>query len=515
MDAFEQCTQDVSDGRIDAKSVLLFITHVQQQLQTTQQQLQTTQQQLRAAQQRIAELEAQLQQPPTSPAAGVEQAYSMRAEEKRQRKQKPKGKRSKKGRRGRLCTADKIKRAVRTERCYPEGVPRERCRLSHTRVVWCLDNGRAALVAYEVFRGPKDRYGQIPGVLGRSEFSLEIVLELAMLVYQVGLSFEKACATLAFLQDLHLGKTQADRLLRQLARHWQHEFEVLCTLLAHSLVVHADETRWTIHSVWAFLSEKARVVLFGVHKDAATLQALLDPATFAGLVISDDAAVYAHFTRAQKCWAHLLRKAIKLTLQDPTHEAYRGLTDELLDIYRQACRARDDGRLRAEGRQQKVAGLQERVAELCGGVEACTATMPAGPTKDFYLLQNEVLRLSLQGQLFAFVTAPGATQPNGQRVPAPGTNNEAERTLRDPVAAREHGRGDKAVVGARRRTILVSVLESLRVYLPTFTLPALLAEITSWWHAGESCFTKLARKLKLPVPATAVLDQVLPMPNSG
>jgi len=56
--------------------------------------------------------------------------------------------------------------------------------------------------------------------------------------------------------------------------------------------------------VWAFLSEKARLVFFGVHKDAATLEAILDPATFEGLVISDDAAVYENFTHSQKCWVH-------------------------------------------------------------------------------------------------------------------------------------------------------------------------------------------------------------------
>ncbi len=95
-------------------------------------------------------------------------------------------------------------------------------------------------------------------------------------------------------------------------------------LLANSLVVHADETSWSINSVWAFLSEKARVVLFGVNKDADTLKLILDPETFAGIVISDDAAVYENFTKAQKCWAHLLRKAIKLTLQDPDNKVYRG-----------------------------------------------------------------------------------------------------------------------------------------------------------------------------------------------
>ena len=114
---------------------------------------------------------------------------------------------------------------------------------------------------------------------------------MAYFVYVIGLSFDKVCRTLKFWQNLPLGKTPADSLLKQLSRHGQHEFDGLCTLLANSLVVPADETSWSIHRVWAFLSEKAWVVFFGVPKDAATLGQILDPLTFGGIVISDDAAV--------------------------------------------------------------------------------------------------------------------------------------------------------------------------------------------------------------------------------
>src|SRR5207302_2964298 len=185
------------------------------------------------------------------------------------------------------------------------------------------------------------------------EFGMEIVVRIAYLVYVVGLSFDKVCLVLNFFQNLKLGKSQADALLYQLSRHWQNEFEILCTLLANSLVVHTDETGWSINSVWVFLSEKARVLFFGVHKDAQTLKEILDPATFGGIVFSDDAAVYGNFTAAQKCWAHLLRKAIKLTLQAPGHEAYRTFADELLSIYHEAKRIQGDRRLRDGGRDRK------------------------------------------------------------------------------------------------------------------------------------------------------------------
>jgi transposase len=505
MDAIEQLKQDVREGRIGVERLIDVIVTLQRQLE--------------AARQRIEELEKKSANP-TPPGAGaagkVEQQFSMRAEEKRQRQRgkSDKHKLSRNGRRGRLSTADKLKRAERTEKCFPEGVPYEECRWSHARPVWRLENGRATLIAYEIYRGPNNQYGKIPGVLDRGEFGLEVIVQIAYMVYLVGLSFDKVCLLLQFLQNLHLKKSQADALLKRLARHWQSEFDVLCTLLANALVVHADETSWSINSVWAFLSEKARVVLFGVHKDAATLEQILDPVTFAGTVISDDAAVYANFSQSQKCWAHLLRKAIKLTLQEPNNQEYRQFTDRLLAIYRQACRVQRDGRLGNAGRSAKVAALDDEILELCAPMWALDLPpLEEGPENDYRLLVNEVMRVMLDKQLFTFVTAPPPTQPNGTSQPVAGTNNEAERTLRGPAAARDSGRANKSTVGARRQTIIVSVLESLRVYLKTFTLNSIMAEIERWHRAGQSCFRKLLNKMKLRPPAQSTLDTLLPVPD--
>ena len=94
-----------------------------------------------------------------------------------------------------------------------------------------------------------------------------------------------------------------------------------------------------------------------------------------------------------------------------------------------------------------------------------------------------------------------------------GTNNEAERTLRNPAEARKTGRTNKTLVGARRQTIIVSVLEWLRLYLPKFTLGAVMAEIQRWQQAGQSCFTKLLRRMKLPQPTESILDKVMPAPD--
>ena len=501
----EQLKDDVREGRVNVGRLVDLVGALQRKLAEANQRN-------RRLEGRVRELEAKLGSAAT---AKLDQSFSLKAEQKRQeaRGRKAKQKKKQRRRRGRLSTADKLKLAQREECVFPAGVDPQQCRLSHSRPVWRLEEGRAVLVAYHVYRGPGNRYGKIPGTLGRSEFGLEITVAVAYQVFIFGLSLDKVCGLMNFFQNLRLSKSQADALLNQLARHWESEFDSLCTLLAHSAVVHADETGWSLNSVWAFLSEKVRVLLFGVHKDAWTLAQVLDPETFAGLVISDDAAVYANFTKSQKCWAHLLRKAIKLTLMEPDNAEYRRLADRLLEIYYAACRVQRDGRLGEQGRQRKVAQLDDEILELCGPMWEAELPPLEGPDNDYRLLCEELMRLMLRQQLFTFVTAPPVQTPTGEVNPVAGTNNESERTLRSPAEARKTGRTNKTQRGARRQTVLTSVLESLRLQLPDFTLWSVLEEIDRWTTRGRSCFSDLMRKLRLEPPETSILDTLLPLPS--
>ena len=506
----EQLKEDVLAGRITLDRLIDVIVASQRELQAAKQEIEQ-------AKRRIAELERQQR---SSPTQEVSEPFSVRAEEQRQEargKRRRKRKQQKRG--GRRTTAEKVAQAAWTEEVFPAGMPRADCWLSHTRPVWRLKDGQAVLVAYDIYRGPKNQYGKIPGVFGRSEFGMEIVLAIAYQVYVVGLSFDKVCLMMNFFQNLKLRKSQADALLNQLARHWEEEFDLLCMLLANSLVVHTDETGWSIHSVWAFLSEKVRVVLFGVHKDAQTLWQILDPATFAGILISDDAAVYSSFTRMQKCWAHLLRKAIKLTLIEPTNTEYRRFADRLLEIYREACRVQRDGRLSVEGRKNKVAVLDDAILDLCAPVWVAELPPSEGPEDDYRRLCNELMRVMLAEQLFTFVTAEPVQKPNGDTLVVRGTNNESERTLRSAAEARNTRRTNKTLRGARRRTVIVSVLESLRQHLASFTLSSVIEEVRHWFVAGQSCFARLVEKLGLSITTSStdgrssLLDRVLPAPG--
>jgi hypothetical protein len=224
-----------------------------------------------------------------------------------------------------------------------------------------------------------------------------------------------------------------------------------------------------------------RVFLFGCRKDDDTLDEVLPPDVFTGIGVSDDAAVYrARFARAQKCWAHLLRKAIRLALLYPRQQKYQRFLDGLLALYHDAKRAAEDGRLGEAGRTERVAELEGRLCRLCRPYQRETTPDMKPHERDFTNLVNELIRLVLAEELFTFVLETDV-EP---------TNNGMERLLRGPALDRKAGRTNQTAAGAHRRSVIVSVLESLRANLVHFDLASVLEEVSRWMTEGVSLFAR-------------------------
>ena len=213
---------------------------------------------------------------------------------------------------------------------------------------------------------------------------------------------------------------------------------------------------------------------------------------FDGIAVSDDAATYRRrFSTAQKCWAHLLRKAIRLALLYPRNKRYRSFLDRLLEIYHDAKRSAADQRLGEQGRKKRVADLEGR---LCLLVDPhwCDTTPDMKPhERDFTNLVNELMQRTFDEELFTFVLHP-EVEP---------TNNRVERLQRSTAQDRKAGRTSRTAAGAHRRSVIQSVLESLRVNLPEFTLANVLAEVQRWMTDGVSLFVRQLRVLQESAPA--------------
>jgi hypothetical protein len=452
-------------------------------------------QEIALLQSRVAELESVLgrkAQANRSKTPRFSGDYSLRSQErpKRRRKRRSPGRRPK---------SQKLDQAERTEDVFPENVPPQNCVFVRDRLAWRIEDGRAVRVRYRLHREPgTGRMAQLPEVLPHSEHGLEVAVILAFLVYTMGLSIDKARTLLAFFCRLDLSKSQADSLLSQLSRLWQREFDALCELMAWATVVYIDETGWKVSAescyAWVFTTLTHTVLLYGRGRDSSVLDEIL-PEDFGGIGVSDDYAVYrGRFGQGQKCWAHLLRKAIALMLAHPENGAYRRFFEQLLALFRDGKRSQHDGRLGPSGRERRVIELEQRLEALCSRRSDELSDQAPADERDFVNLQKALMRMRGEQELFTFVLVP-EVEP---------TNNRSERTFRFTAQMRHANQTSKSQWGAQRRSILTSVLLSLRQYLRDFTLEAVVQEVSRWRRTGESLFRAQLAAFRAGLPPPEV-----------
>jgi len=406
--------------------------------------------------------------------------------DKHQRKKKPCQKST--GRRSRAAKRDMIKENYEI---YWENANPDDCVLHREQFAWRIMDGKAIYIGYTIYDVPNSKKLPLPSGLrnSRSEYGIEIILILAFLHYFIGVSIDKARAIMQFFLGLDLSKSQADSLLSQLAADWDEQYDTITELIALSLIVYIDETGWKVgkRSCYTWVFSTALHVLFscGVGRSKTEAEKVLGP-LFAGIGVTDDYSVYKNlFTQHQLCWAHLLRKAIKLALQHPDEKQYATFLDELFSIYQEAVRYQKDGRL-SIGRAQKVLDLQEKIRSLCTR-HGETIDENAIPDHEatFIRLQNELV--DNVDCLFVFVEHP-QVEP---------TNNRSERNVRCEAEIRKGGRTSKSDAGAKRRSIIMTVLMSLRTRFTKFTLHTLLREVEQWIEQGCSIFEKELAELKM------------------
>jgi transposase len=414
---------------------------------------------------------------------------------------------------GRKPTRNKRDLATQAIDIYAGGVAREECIRRRSQLAWRIFDGKAVYVCYQIYDLPDSTSLPVPAGLrnSRSEFGIEIVLILAFLHYWIGVSLDNARQIMNFFTGLNLSKGQADSLLSQLANDWDEQYDTIAQLIALQMIVYIDETGWKVGAkscyTWVFSTSMHVLYRCGVSRKKTEATDVLGE-SFAGIGVTDDYAAYRDlFSQHQLCWAHLIRKAIKLALQNPNEPQYAQFLDGLCSIYDDAKQLRDNAMADAEDRSRVaiVTQLRERIISLCNRreekaitVKAAAKTTPASePTAEhvamFILLQRELA--DNVDCLFVFVEYP-EVEP---------TNNRSERNVRREAEIRKGARTSKTARGAKRRGTIVTVLASLQTRISNFTLSNVLAEIDRWLESGSSLFQQelQAIHLALPPPASA------------
>jgi transposase len=244
-------------------------------------------------------------------------------------------------------------------------------------------------------------------------------------------------------------------------------------------VLYIDETGWKVgkRSCYTWIFSTLSTVLYkcGVGRGKAVLSEVLGE-QFEGIGVTDDYSAYqSQFSQHQLCWAHFLRKAIALSLRNPGNRQYARFLKSLFAIYYDAVRTSRDRRLTA-GRSAKVQKLQSRIRMICRRYGEVLDETASADDKKFVLLQNELV--DHLEKLFVFVLHPEVE----------ATNNRSERQARSEALARKAARTSKSQRGARRRSVIMSVLASFSKRLERFTLDRVLSEINRWIETGRSIF---------------------------
>lgn len=393
---------------------------------------------------------------------------------------------------GRQRNDAKRTKIERQEQIYWPGADRDKCIFRREQFAWRIIEGKAVLIWYGIYDLPGSK--ELPLPLGlrnsRSGYGIEIILILAFLHYWIGVSIDHACEVMRFFTGLELSKSQADALLGQLASDWNEQYDAITELIALSLIVYVDETGWKVGKrscyTWAFSTPLYVLFRCGVGRGKDQAEKILGR-KFTGVGVTDDYNAYKDmFTRHQLCWAHLIRKAIKLALRHPENREYATFLEELCKIYQQAVRYQKDGRL-SVGRAYKARELQEAIRSLCihFGEEIDKDSTPEDEAT-FIRLQNELVRNI--ASLFVFVEHPDVE----------ATNNRSERNVRREAEVRKGGRTSKTPDGAKRRGVIMTVLASLRTRFERFTLDNILLEIQRWFEQGRSIFDAELQKAHAP-----------------
>ncbi|MEW6209398.1 MAG: IS66 family transposase [Acidobacteriota bacterium] len=280
---------------------------------------------------------------------------------------------------------------------------------------------------------------QAPGVLPRAMLGNQLLTEILESHYLTGVSLGRLCAN----YQINIG-TVIDTLHR-VAALFEPLIKPLIADYRNCWVRHADETRWRTDGesgyCWLFCSPSVSLYLFRQTRSASVAREVLGVSELSGYLVVDR---YQGYNKApcllQYCLAHLMREVEDLAREYPAEEEVQLFTSTLIPLLAQAQHLR----------QQAISDHQyydraQEVKEKIMDVNKKPALNPGIRRIQDIFLDNEA-------RLYHWA--------EDRRVPA--ENNYAERELRPTVIARKVSFGSQSEEGARTRSILMSVLHTLR-----------------------------------------------------
>jgi transposase len=278
-----------------------------------------------------------------------------------------------------------------------------------------------------------------PGVLPKNLYGNQLVSTATVMHYLHGVPLGRVC------EQLQINPGTLVESFHRLAHLFASVIPKLIEQYRLAQAKHADETSWRTDGqngyVWLFATDQISLFLFRKSRSSKIPQMVLGDKPLPGVLVVDR---YAAYNKApcplQYCYAHLLREVEDLEKDFPDSAEVNGFISVMAPLLASAMKLRTQPIFDPEF-YIKAAEIK---TQILAAVQAPAMHLGIRRIQDIF--QDNAPRL------YHWV--------DNRQVPA--DNNLAERGLRPTVIARKVSFGSVSDAGANTRSVLMSILSSLK-----------------------------------------------------
>lgn len=278
-----------------------------------------------------------------------------------------------------------------------------------------------------------------PGVLPKSLYGNQLIAVAASMHYLHGIAMGRIC------EQIGIGAGSLVEIFHNIAKIFAPVVQKLINEYRQSAVRHADETGWRTNGkngyVWLFATEKISIFLFRKTRSAKVPQSVLGESPLKGVLVVDRYAAYNKTPCAlQYCYAHLLREVQDLEKEFPNSEEVKTFVGVMASLLATAMNLR--------GQPITDNDYYVKAAEIKAHIIAA--------------VESSAVHLGIQHIQNIFHENAHRMYHWADDRNVPAENNLAERDLRPTVIARKVSFGSVSDAGAHTRSVLMTVLHSLK-----------------------------------------------------
>jgi transposase len=281
--------------------------------------------------------------------------------------------------------------------------------------------------------------GEPPGVLPRSLYGNQLMATATAMHYLHGIPLGRVC------EQLGLGDGSLMDIFHRMGRLFEGIVPGLIQEYRQAPVKHADETGWRTDGkngyAWLFATLQISIFLFKKTRSSSVPRALFGTERLPGTLVVDRYNGYNKMPcEIQYCYSHLLREVQDLEKEFPDQKEITAFVSTVAPLVALAMGLRG----------QSISDAQ--FLDKASQVKAQIKSAMEAPAQHLGIRRIQDIFTEHEGRLYHW----------SENRDIPADNNLAERDLRPTVIARKVSFGSQSDAGAHTRSILMTVVHTLR-----------------------------------------------------